>query len=201
MILSGIGDAIIRRQLKYEIADTSIAMLVGWAINSAIIIVAAATFHHNGIAVSQLQQAEATLRPLLGNAASAIFAIALILSGVSSSITASMAGGSIFAGIFGEPFDIADRHSQTGILITLLGGLCIIFFLGDPFTGLIWSQIVLSIQLPWSIAGMIALTSSKRVMGKYRNSPSDLVILIAIAVVVSALNVFLLLDISGIWRV
>jgi manganese transport protein len=193
-------DAVIKRQLKYEIADTSIAMLVGWAINSAIIIVAASTFYQNGIVVTELQQAEATLRPLLGRAASAVFALALILAGVSSSITAGMAGGSIFAGIFSEPFDVADRHSKVGILITLLGGLCVVFFLADPFTGLIWSQIVLSIQLPWSIVGLIALTSSKRVMGKYRNSLFDRSVLFTIAVVVSGLNVLLLLDILGIWK-
>jgi manganese transport protein len=193
-------DAIIRRQLKSEIADTSIAMLVGWAINSAIIIVAAATFYHNGIAVTELQQAEATLRPLLGKAASVVFALALVLAGVSSSITASMAGGSIFAGMFSEPFDIADRHSKIGIMITLLGGLFIIFFLSDPFTGLIWSQIVLSIQLPWSIAGLIALTSAQRIMGKYANSLIDRIILITIAAVVSALNVLLILDVFGIWK-
>jgi len=191
---------VIKRQLKYEIADTSIAMLVGWAINSAIIIVAASTFYQNGIVVTELQQAEATLRPLLGRAASAVFALALILAGVSSSITAGMAGGSIFAGIFSEPFDVADRHSKVGILITLLGGLCVVFFLADPFTGLIWSQIVLSIQLPWSIVGLIALTSSKRVMGKYRNSLFDRSVLFTIAVVVSGLNVLLLLDILGIWK-
>lgn len=188
----------IDRQLKFEIADTMFAMLVGWAINSAMIIVAASAFHQNSMPVSELPQAQETLRPLLGNASSVVFAFALVLAGFSSSITAAMAGGSIFAGMFGEPYDIHDRHSRTGILVTILGGLMVIFFLKDPFSGLIWSQVVLSIQLPWTIFGLVYLTSSGKVMGRYKNSLTDRIVLITIAAIVSILNIMLLLDVLDI---
>ncbi|HPS57978.1 MAG TPA: Nramp family divalent metal transporter [Spirochaetota bacterium] len=183
---------VIKKQLKYEMTDTIFAMIVGWMINSAMIIVAASAFYHNHVQVNELQQAQLTLKPLLGNASSLVFAVALLLAGFSSSITASMAGGSIFAGIFREPFNIADRHSRTGVLITLIAGLLIIFMLKNPFTGLIWSQIILSIQLPWTVFGLLYLTSSRKVMGEFSNTVSDRIILYFIAMVVSALNIMLL---------
>jgi manganese transport protein len=194
------NERVIARQLRYEMADTIFAMLIGWAINSAMILVAASLFHHNGVTVTDLPQAQRTLAPLLGSAASTVFAAALVFAGLASSITAGMSGGSIFAGIFGEPFSVTDRHTRTGMIITLAGGTVIVFFLGDPFRGLIWSQIVLSIQLPWTIFGLIALTSSKKVMGRYSNGRADMVLLVAVAAIVSALNVLLLLDMLNLYR-
>jgi len=188
------GEEIMKKQLKFEFTDTLIAMIVGWAINSAIIIIAASVFYSHGITVTELSQAEATLKPLAGNASAIIFALALICAGFSSSITAAMAGGSIYAGIFQEPFDISDNHSRIGIMITILGGLLIIFFIGAPFQGLIWSQIALSIQLPWTIFILIFLTSSSRVMGKFSNSKSNKLSLWIIASIVSFLNIMLLLQ-------
>jgi len=190
-------EAVIARQLKFEITDTIIAMLIGWAINSAMIIVAAAAFFDHGANVTELEQAQATLKPLLGSSAAFVFALALLLAGISSSLTAGMAGGSIFAGMFGESYDIADRHSRTGALVTLLGGLVAVLLLKNPFKGLVYSQIALSIQLPWTIFGLIFLTSSTKVMGRYRNSKADQVILSLIAATVFGLNLMLLHEMLG----
>lgn len=188
------SDAIIRKQLRYEFYDTLAAMVVGWAINSAMILVAAAAFHAHGIAVTELQQAQSTLGPLVGRAAALVFGVALLLAGLSSSITASMAGASVFAGMFLEPYDMDDSHSRAGAGLTVAGALAGIFLLSDPFRGLIWSQIALSIQLPWTVFALIALTSSSKVMGRFANPPSHKASLWAIAAVVAALNVLLLLD-------
>ncbi len=185
------GDEAITKQLKYEFTDTLFAMLTGWAINSAIIIMAASVFFTRGIAVTDLAQADATLRPLLGGAAGIIFGVALLLSGFSSSVTAAMAGGSIFAGIFSEPFDISDTHSRTGAALALAGAIAVVFLLEDFFQGIIWSQIILSIQLPWSVFSLVSLTSSPRVMGKFSNSPTDNLLLWSTAVIVSVLNIML----------
>ena len=188
------GDAVIRKQLKYEFTDTLFAMTVGWAINSAMIIVAASVFHANGITVGELPQAQTTLKPLLGDAAASVFALALILAGFSSSITAAMAGGSIFAGSFQEPFDPADSHSRMGVVITLLGALVIIFFVQNPFKAMIWSQIILSIQLPFTIFALIYLTSSSKVMGKFSNPVSHKIFLWLTALIVTFLNVMLVVQ-------
>jgi manganese transport protein len=169
-------------------------MFIGWAINSAIIILAAATFFNNNIRVDELQQAKSLLEPLLGTNAAVIFAIALLFSGVASSITSAMAGGSIVSGIFMEPFNIKDNHTRIGILISLIGGLIVIFFIGNPFMGLILSQVFLSIQLPFTVAIQVYLTSSKKVMGKYANSRFLVIVLLTIAGTVIFLNLKLFYD-------
>jgi manganese transport protein len=189
---------IIKRQLKYEYLDTILAMIVGWAINSSMILIAAETFYKNNTIITELPQAYITLKPLLGSLASTIFAVALLFSGFSSSITAAMAGGSIWAGISHEPFDLKDNHTRIGISITLIGALLVLFFISDPFQGLIWSQIMLSIQLPFTIFSLIKLTSSRNVMGKFANSKFDNTILILIGIIVTILNLILLLSFIGI---
>lgn len=183
---------VIKKQLKYEFADTLFSMLIGWAINSAMILVAAATFFSHGIKVTAIDQAQNMLRPLLGNTASLVFALALLFAGLSSSVTAGMAGGSIFAGLYGEPYDIKDNHTKLGVMTTLIAAAVIIFFIKNPFGGLVISQMLLSVQLPFTIFLQIYLTSSKKVMGKYANSRFDNAALWIIGIIVTALNIALL---------
>ena len=110
--------AIMKRQLRYEFLDTLLSMGIGWMINSAMIILAAAVFFAHGIEVTELEQAEELLRPLIGPAAGIIFAIALLFAGFASSATAGMAGASIFAGMFGESYDMKDFHTRLGLALT-----------------------------------------------------------------------------------
>ncbi|MDD4600692.1 MAG: Nramp family divalent metal transporter [Negativicutes bacterium] len=187
-------DAVIRRQLKYEFLDTLLSMGIGWAINSAMILMAAAVFFANQLPVTELQQAQDMIRPIMGNSAAIIFAIALLFSGIASTTTAGMAGGSIFAGLFKEPYDIKDRHSWVGVAITYGFALIIILVINDPFKGLIYSQMALSVQLPWTIFLQVYLTSSVQVMGKYANTSFRKFVLLLIGTVVSGLNVMLLWD-------
>jgi manganese transport protein len=187
-------EKIIKRQLRFEFADTLFSMIVGWAINSAMILLAAATFFTKSQKVEELQQAERLLEPLLGSNASLVFAVALLFAGVASTITSGMAGGSIVSGMYGEPYDVKDNHSRIGVIISLLGALVLIFFIGDPFKGLILSQVFLSIQLPFTIAIQIYLTSSKKVMGKYANSRFLIGLLLIIASIVTFLNLKLLYE-------
>lgn len=188
-------ESIIKKQLRFEFADTLLSMIIGWAINSAMIILAAATFFVEKIEVTELQQAKSLLEPLLGANAAVVFAIALLFSGIASTITSAMAGGSIVAGLVKEPYNINDNHTRVGILISLLGALLIIFFIQDPFKGLILSQVFLSIQLPFTVISQVYLTSSEKVMGKYVNSWFTKVLLALIAAVITYLNIKLLFDI------
>lgn len=185
-------DASIRKLLKYEFYDTLFSMGVGWAINSAMILLAAATFFANHIGVEELQQAKSLLEPLLGNQAATIFALALLMAGISSTVTSGMAAGSIFAGMFGESYHVKDVHSRVGILLSLGIALVVILFIENPFQGLIISQMILSIQLPFTIFLQVGLTSSKRVMGQYANSRWSSFVLYTMAVIVSVLNLTLL---------
>ena len=185
-------DAVIRKQLKYEFLDTIISMTIGWAINSAMIVLAAATFFQNGVQVDELQQAKSMLEPLLGRNAGVIFAVALLMAGLSSTITSGIAGASIFAGIFDEPYNPKDSHSKTGVAISFVPALLLIFLISDPFKGLIISQMFLSVQLPITVFTQVYLTSSRKVMGAYANGAFTKWLLIFLAAVVTLLNVALL---------
>ena len=184
-------EAVIRRQLKFEFADTLFSMGVGWAINSAMIIVAAAAFFGRQ-SVTEIGQAQRMLGPLLGSGAGIVFALALFVAGLSSLVTAGLAGGSIFTGFFGEPYDIKDPHTRIGAAGTLIAATGLIYVVGDPLRGLIVSQMLLSMQLPITIVTQIRLTSSPAVMGKYANGPGLKVVLWTVAAVVIGLNVLLL---------
>jgi manganese transport protein len=188
------GEPSVARHLKFEIFDTFFSMVVGWAINSAMIILAAATFFQSGINVDSLDHAEAMLRPIAGPVSSYIFALALLFSGVASSVTAGMAGGTIFTGMFGKSYDVKDRYTAIGIAITLLGGLFAIFFIKSSFRALLLSQMFLAIQLPFTVCLQIYLTSSKKVMGKYANPKPEMITLCFIAAIVITMNVMLMMS-------
>lgn len=185
-------EKVIKRQLRYEFWDTFLSMMIGWAINSAMILLAAASFFKNGTSVTELQQANSLLQPLLGNNAAVIFAVALLFAGIASTITSGMAAGSIFAGIYREPYDIKDSHSRWGVLLSIVLALVVIMVVTNPFMGLIYSQMILSIQLPVTIFLQVYLTSSGRVMGKYKNRTFTKVLLYVLGGIVTLLNLMLL---------
>ena len=187
-------DKVIRRQLRYEFWDTFLSMMIGWAINSAMILLAGGPFFKSGSTVNELQDASALLQPLLGNNAAVIFAVALLFAGIASTITSGMAAGSIFAGIYREPYDIKDSHSRWGVLLSLVMALIIIMLVSNPFMGLIYSQMILSIQLPVTIFLQVYLTSSGKVMGKYKNRTSTKWILYILGGIVTVLNVMLFIS-------
>ncbi len=187
-------EKVIKKQLRYEYFDTIFSMLIGWAINSAMILLAASTFFVSGTPIEELQQADSLLRPLLGNNATVIFAVALLFAGIASTITSGMAAGSIFAGIYKEPYDIKDSHSRLGVIISLVMAFLIILIIDDPFQGLIYSQMILSIQLPFTVFLQVYLTSSEKVMGKYKNSAFTKYLLYGIGIVVTILNIMLLIS-------
>ena len=183
MHFEGQGEQVIEERLHYELFDTLFSMGVGWAINSAMVILAATTFFAHGIVVDDLAVAAATLSPILGPASSTIFAVALLFAGISSSVT---------AGIFDEEYDIHDRHSSIGVAACFVGAVAACLIVPNPFEGLIWSQALLSLQLPITVFVLIRLTSSPRVMGKYANSRPLNALLVGIGFIVTILDIVLL---------
>jgi Mn2+ and Fe2+ transporters of the NRAMP family len=113
--------------LKYEFLDTILSMGIGWVINSAMIILAAAVFFKNGQNVNDITEASELLTPFLGKFATIIFALAFLFAGVASSVTAGMSGGIIFSGMFSEAYNIKDIHSKAGILLTMIPATILIF--------------------------------------------------------------------------
>ena len=184
---------IMQRQLRYEFLDTLLSMGIGWMINSAMIILAAAVFYAHGVGVTELEQAEELLKPLIGPAAGTIFALALLFAGFASSATAGMAGASIFAGMWGESYDMKDFHSRLGLFLTYVPALGLILFVTDSFQALLVSQMFLSLQLPITIFLQLFMTSSRRVMGQYTNRTFTNIILWGISIVVTGMNIYLLM--------
>jgi manganese transport protein len=93
--------------------------------------------------------------------------------------------------MYKEPYDMKDNHSRLGVLVSLVLAVCVIFFISDPFQGLIISQMLLSIQLPFTIFTQVKLTSSEKVMGKYKNSTFSKIVLYLLGSIVTILNVML----------
>ena len=187
------------RPYQVRIPRYALSMFVGWAINCAIIILAAAAFRAVGVEGRRARRRHAASSGrMLGEAAGTVFAVALLFRGLSSSITAGMAGGAIYTGIFGECYDPEDRHTRDRHPHHPGRGFCPRPLRSDPFWALVVSQMVLGIQLPITVFAQIALTSSKKVMGQYSNRPFTTALLILTGVVVTILNVLLLTGALGI---
>jgi len=189
----GLSDEEKLKTLKYEKIDTNVSMLVGWLINSAMIIVAAAVFYKHGVVVNSLEMASGTLTPLAGALAGFLFSIALVFAGVSSSITSSMAEVNVITGFLGKPEDPKTLLYKIAIFVTAIPSFLIILFSANSiYQILIFSQVVLSIQLPFTLIPLIILSRNKKVMGKFQTKSVEFILSIAIAAVVIGLNLYLL---------
>lgn len=186
-----------RRLLRYEFVDTLLAMLVGLAINAAMIIVAAAVFHRHGQHITDLVQASETLRPLAGDLASVVFGVGLLFAGIASSMTAALAGGITFTGYIGQETSVESGWFRAGVVLTLLPACLLILMISDSFQALIISQVCLSIQLPLTMLPLFLLTSSKRVMGAYANRWLENGLMVVSGAIIVLLNILLLYTLLG----
>ncbi len=193
----GRSDGETRRLLRFEFIDTLVAMLVGLAINSAMVIVAAAVFHRHGIHVTELAQASATLRPLVGPLASLIFGIALLFAGVSSSMTAAIAGGTTFSGYVGKQTELESKWFKAGMVLTILPAAAIIMLIKDSFQALILSQVCLSVQLPLTMLPLFLLTNNKSIMGKFANRWLENTLMVITGIIIVVLNALLIYQVFG----
>lgn len=191
-----------REAIKFGVIDSTVALGFALLVNSAILIVAAATFHVAGYhEVADIQDAYKLLSPLLGvGAASAIFAFALLASGQSSTLTATLAGQIVMEGFLSLRLRPWARRLLTR-LIAIVPALITIVFFGEQSTGslLVLSQVVLSLQLSFAVFPLVMFTSDRRLMGKLVN-PTWLIILSwATAAVIAVLNGWLLWETLAEW--
>ena len=115
-----------KRLMTYEYGDTALAMGLGWMVNCAMIVVAAAVFYRNGVIVDSIEQASATLEPLAGSLARLLFGIALLLAGLGSSITSSMAEANVLTGYLGRSEDPRTRFYRMSLFVLALPALAVI---------------------------------------------------------------------------
>jgi len=178
--------------LRFERIDTTTSLLLGLIVNAAMIIVAAKVFSANGIVVTSITDAAQTLVPLAGKAAGLLFAIALVFAGVGSSVTSSMAEVNVITGFLGKPEDPKTLLYRVATFITAIPSLMIILLNLDTYKILIFSQVILSIQLPFTLIPLLYLARKKSVMGIFKSSNAEFSALIIISAIIIGLNAFLL---------
>jgi manganese transport protein len=183
--------------MRFELIDTTVSMGMGWLVNSAMILVAAAVFYANGITVDSIVQASQTLQPLVGSLARLLFGLALLVAGISSAITSSLATANVVSGYLGRPEDPRSCVYRVGLVVLAVPAVVLIDVGLDPFRALILSQVVLSIQLPLTIIPLLVLSRRERVMGAMRMGTLSTVTGWLVAGVIIALNVFLLYQTLG----
>jgi manganese transport protein len=176
-----------KRHLRLEKLDIAIAMNIAFFVNAVMVVVSAAVFFRNGIAVGTMEQAHKSLEPLLGALSSGAFGIALLASGLSSSAVGTMAGQTIMTGFVNLSIPINIRR-----LITMAPALFIIAVGINPMTALVLSQVALSFILPLPVIQMLIIARKKELMRDFANKSWVQGLGVAIACVIIALNAVLL---------
>ncbi len=188
-----------REALKFATIDSTVALMFALTINASILILAAATFHANGLAdVAEIETAHSMLAPLLGaSIAPALFAIALLACGLNSTVTATMAGQIVMEGFIDIRLPSWLRRLVTRLVAIIPAVAITILYGGEHTTDLlILSQVVLSFQLPFAIVPLVMFTANRAKMGPLV-SPVWLTVLAAIiAVVIIVLNINLLVGVA-----
>jgi manganese transport protein len=186
-----------REAIKWATTDSTIALMLALFINAAILVVAAATFHKSGHAdVAEIGQAFELLSPLLGlGIASTLFAVALLASGLNSTVTATLAGQIVMEGFLDLRLPSWARRLLTrGIAIIPV--IIVTAIYGERGTAdlLVFSQVVLSMQLPFAVIPLVRFVSDRRKMGKFAISPYVAAIAWIVAGIIVVLNLKLLAD-------
>lgn len=182
----------IKKAIRYNILDSAIALNIAFFVNAAILILAASTFYKNGLfEVAEIQDAHKLLAPLLGTQlAPILFAVALIAAGQSSTITGTLAGQIVMEGYLNIRIQPWIRRLITR-LIAIIPALLIINIAGESSTGklLIFSQVILSLQLGFAIIPLIHFVSDKKKMGAFTIKTYIKIIAWISAAIIVSLNV------------
>jgi manganese transport protein len=177
--------------------DSTVALMFALFINSAILIMAAAVFHTQGMTdVAEIQEAHRLLTPMLGTGfASLLFAIALLASGQNSTVTATLAGQIVMEGFLQIRLPPWARRLITR-LIALVPAVFVCAYYGEEGTAklLVLSQVILSMQLPFAVIPLVQFTRSRKVMGELRSGFGLTLVAAFVAAVIVCLNLKLLYD-------
>src|SRR3954454_21339357 len=190
---AGKGEAI-----RFASIDSAAALMFALFINAAILIMAAATFHGTGHQdVAEIGDAYQLLSPLLGTTmASILFAVALLCSGQNATLTGTLAGQIVMEGFINLRIRPWLRRLVTRI-IAIVPAIIVILIYGEEGSGplLILSQVILSLQLPFAVFPLVMFTSDPHKMGQFVNAPWVKVLAYAVAVIIAALNIYMLYQI------
>jgi manganese transport protein len=180
----------LKRLYRFELVDVAIAMGLAGLVNAGMLIMASSTFFRAGMFhIGTIEEAHQTLEPLLGSAASWVFAVSLLASGLSSSTVGTMAGQVIMQGFIHRRVSVWLRR-----LVTMVPSLGVIALGLDPTRTLVISQVVLSFALPFAIIPLILFTRRRDLMGGLVNHRVTTVLASIVAGLIIALNIFLLYE-------
>ncbi|HTJ31022.1 MAG TPA: Nramp family divalent metal transporter [Acidobacteriaceae bacterium] len=187
-----------REAIRFANWDSAGALTMALFVNAAILVVAAAVFHRNGFTgVAEIEDAYKLLSPLLGvTGASAIFAIALLASGQNSTLTGTLAGQIVMEGFLNLHMPQWARRLLTR-LVAIVPTVIVVLLYGEHGTArlLIFSQVVLSMQLSFAVFPLVAFTGNRRIMGEFVNAAWLKALAWFVAVLIAALNLWLLIQI------
>ncbi len=190
-------DASLKKAIKYNTWDSAIALNMALFVNAAILILAAAVFYKNGMPqVAALKDAHKLLNPMLGSKwSSHLFAIALIAAGQSSTITGTLAGQIVMEGYLSLRINPWMRRLLTRLLAVLPAAL-VIWIAGEQEVDnlLVFSQVLLSMQLAFAVIPLIHFVSNKARMGAFVIKPPTQIAAWIVAAVIIVLNVKLVAD-------
>jgi manganese transport protein len=190
-------DAGIREAIRFSTIDLVTALTLAIFVNAAILILAAATFHRHGLTeVVGIEQAYQLLMPILGaGAAGTFFAVALLASGQNSSITGTLAGQVVMEGFTELRWPSWARRLLARLLAMVPAMVAVVVYGEEGATRLlVFSQVVLSLQLPLAVYPLVRLTNSKAWMGKYANKPLTAAVAWSLTALLVGLNALLVAD-------
>lgn len=185
-----------REALKFATIDSTVALMFALTINASLLILAAATFHASGQFVDDLGVAHGLLNPLLGSAvAPLLFGVALLACGLNSTVTATMAGQIVMEGFIDIKLAAWARRLVTR-LVAIVPAIVVILIYGEAQMGklLVFSQVILSLQLPFAVVPLVMFTASKAKLGALVAPRWLTAIAVTIAAVLITLNVKLIFD-------
>jgi manganese transport protein len=178
----------LKRLFRFEVVDVVLAMGLAGLVNAAMLIMAASTFYEQGLKdIASIEEAHKTLEPLLGSAASVVFAVSLLASGLSSSTVGTLAGQTIMQGFVRRSIPLWLRRG-----LTMLPALIVIAIGLDPTRTLVISQVVLSFGIPFALIPLVMFTRQKHLMGVLTNHRITTAVAAVVATLIVGLNVFLL---------
>ena len=191
-----------REAIKFATLDSTIALMFALFINAAILIVSAATFHGTGREIAGIEEAHQLLSPVLGvTAASTLFALALLASGQNSTLTGTLAGQIVMEGFLNIRLRPWLRRLITRLIAIIPAVIITAIYTHDPAKQwkavgelLIFSQVVLSLQLSFAVIPLILFTSDRRKMGEFVNPPWVKILAWVTAGIIVLLNVKYLFD-------
>jgi len=186
-----------KEAVKFATIDSTVALLIAFFINAAILIVASSVFHTRGMeSVAEIKDAYKLLSGVLGTSlAGIVFALALLASGQNSTITGTLAGQIIMEGFISLRVAPWIRRLITRLL-AITPAIFVIIYFGEGALGklLVLSQVILSLQLSFAVFPLVAFTSDKAKMGPFINSNRMKCVAYSVAVIIAVLNVWLIVQ-------